>query len=223
MMYAYSENFVLALSHDEVVHMKGSLYGKMAGDDWQKRANLRLLFGYMYTQPGKKLLFMGSEFGQHSEWSHEAALQWDLLESPPDFEGGSAHAGIQRFVTALNRMYREEPALYELDYEPRGFVWLDPDDARTSALSYLRCGNRPEDTLLIVCNFTPVPRSDYRLGIPHPGLWREILNSDDTQYGGSGYSNQGELVPEPIPYQGQPASATVTLPPLAIRIFTAAD
>jgi 1,4-alpha-glucan branching enzyme len=219
MMYAHTENFVLALSHDEVVHQKGSLYQKMAGDDWQKRANLRLLLGYMYTQPGKKLLFMGAELAQHGEWNHEASLDWPAAESPGAVAAEAVRGGIQRFVAALNRVYREEAGLYELDYDPQGFVWLDPNDAGSSVLSFLRCGERPQDSLLVICNLTPVPRFGYRLGAPHSGAWREILNSDDDRYGGSGIKNPAPLLTEPLPYHGQPASLVATLPPLAIVIW----
>lgn len=212
MMYAFSENFMLALSHDEVVHMKGSLYSKMAGDGWQKCANLRLLYGYMYAQPGKKLLFMGGEFGQVREWNHDGSLDWHLLDTP-------AHAGIAQFVSDLNHLYRKEPALFARDYDSRGFVWLDPDDSHHSVLSFLRCGQLAEDTLLIVCNFTPVPRIGYRLGVPQPGAWQEVLNSDASIYGGSGLGNLGELEAEPIAAQGQTASLSALLPPLSILVF----
>jgi len=218
MMYAYSENFVLALSHDEIVHMKGSLYGKMAGDPWQKCANLRLLFTYMYALPGKKLLFMGGEFGQVREWNHDASLDWHLLEAQSG-EGAPSHKGLQRLVTDLNHLYQTEPALFELDYESAGFVWLDPDDEAQSVLSFLRCGKRPEDTLLIVCNFTPIPRPDYKLGVPQPGLWRELLNSDAEIYGGSGLGNLGGSEARLFPHHSQPASLSVLLPPLAALVF----
>ncbi len=218
LMYAYSENFVLALSHDEVVHMKGSLYAKMAGDDWQKRASLRLLFGYMYTQPGKKLLFMGSEFGQLREWNHDLPLDWQLLEPTKDGRH-LGHLGLQRFVADLNRIYRQQQALFAQDFQPAGFVWLHPDDAENSVLAYLRCADDSADTILVVCNFTPVPRYEYRVGVPQAGLWCEILNSDADSYGGSGLGNLGGGRAFSEPYQGQPASLSLLIPALAVVLF----
>ncbi len=212
MMYAHSENFALSLSHDEVVHMKGSLYGKMAGDDWQRRANLRLLYALQWAQPGKKLLFMGSELGQVREWDHEGSLDWYLLDQPP-------HRGLHRWLCDLNQRYRDEPALYARDFDDGGFIWLDPDDADLSVLSFLRHGPQPEDTLLVVLNFTPVPRSDYLLGVPQPGVWREILNSDATPYGGSGQGNLGECLATAHPYHRQPYSLRAHLPPLGALFF----
>lgn len=211
MLYAFSENFLLPLSHDEVVHGKGSLWGKMAGDEWQKFAHLRLLLGYQYTQPGKKLLFMGGEFGQRREWYHDGGLDWHLLEDP-------RHAGVQRWVRDLNRVYRSEPALYELDCEPAGFEWIDPDDSDHSVLSFLRKG-RGGDVVAVVCNFTPVPRQGYRVGVPRPGWWRELLNSDAAEYGGSGWGNWGGVAAEVIPCHGRPYSLSVNLPPLAVLLF----
>jgi len=189
MMYAYAERFVLALSHDEVVHLKGSLLHKMAGDDWQQRANLRLLLGYQYAMPGKKLLFMGGELGQRREWNHDGSLDWHLLTQP-------GHAGLLRFVADLNALYAREPALSVCDFERGGFEWLDPDDADRSVLCFLRHGERPEDSLLIACNFTPVPRPDYRLGVRCEGTYAELLNSDAESYGGSGLGNLGSLEAE---------------------------
>jgi 1,4-alpha-glucan branching enzyme len=205
---------VLPLSHDEVVHGKGSLLAKMPGDDWQKFANLRALFGYMWTHPGKKLLFMGGEFGQWREWNHDQSLDWHLLEYAP-------HRGLQRYVQDLNRLLRSEPALYELDFEPAGFEWVDPNDWEQSVLSYLRKGRDPNELLLVVGNFTPVPRHHYRLGVPRAGRWREILNSDAELYGGSGLGNLGGVEAVPLPSHGRPYSLTLTLPPLAVIVFKA--
>jgi 1,4-alpha-glucan branching enzyme len=212
MLYAFMENFVLPISHDEVVYGKGSLLGKMPGDDWQKFANLRLLLGYMYTQPGKKLLFMGCEFGQWNEWNHEASLDWHLLQSP-------SHAGVQRWVEDLNRLYRSEPALHELDTSPAGFEWIDCNDAPASVVSCLRKGRTTDDILLIVCNFTPVPRLNYRVGAPRGGFWHEVRNSDASDYGGVGYGNLGGVEAAPIAWHGRPYSLTLTLPPLALVFF----
>ncbi|MHB1161947.1 MAG: 1,4-alpha-glucan branching protein GlgB [Chloroflexota bacterium] len=207
MVYAFSENFVLPLSHDEVVHGKGSLLEKMPGDDWQKFANLRLLFGYMWAQPGKKLLFMGGEFGQRQEWHHDASLDWHLLQCAP-------HAGVQRWLEDLNRFRREEPALYRLDFDPGGFEWISGGDVEQSVLSFLRRGEGQEEVVLVVCNFTPIPRHNYRVGVPADGFWRELLNSDAPHYGGSGQGNLGGVEAAPIPYQGRPYSLNLTLPPL---------
>ncbi len=212
--YAFNENFVLPLSHDEVAHGKGSLIAKMPGDNWQKFANLRALFGYMWTHPGKKLLFMGGEFGQWREWNHDQSLDWHLLEYP-------LHQGLQRYVQDLNRLLRSEPALYELDFEPAGFEWVDPNDGEQSVLSYLRKGRDPDEILLVVGNFTPVPRYNYRLGVPRAGHWREILNSDAPFYGGSGQGNLGGVDAVPLPMHGRPYSLTLTLPPLAVVVFKA--
>jgi 1,4-alpha-glucan branching enzyme len=212
LVYAFSENFVLPLSHDEVVHGKGSLLNKMAGDDWQKFANLRLLYGYMFTQPGKKLLFMGGEFGQGREWSHESSLDWHLLQYPH-------HEGVRRWVADLNRMYREEPAAHAMDFSHDGFRWIDMHDSANSVLSYMRRGPDPADTLLVVCNFTPVTRSNYRLGVPAGGFWKEILNSDAAEYGGSGAGNYGGVEATPLPSHGQLRSITLTLPPLATLVL----
>jgi 1,4-alpha-glucan branching enzyme len=215
MMYAFSENFVLPLSHDEVVHGKRSLLDKMPGDSWQKRANLRLLFGYMYAQPGKKLLFMGAELGQWREWNHDAALDWHLLGAPE-------HDGIRRWLSDLNRLYAAEPALHELDCEPGGFEWIDCHDAEKSVVTLLR---KPRDreapVVLVCCNFTPVPRHDYRVGLPFGGRWTELLNSDAHAYGGGGLGNMGGVDAEAAPVHGRPFSLRLTLPPLA-AIFLAA-
>ncbi len=213
--YAFTENFVLPLSHDEVVHGKGSLIGKMPGDEWQQFASLRLLYGYMWTHPGKKLLFMGGEFGQRREWQHEESLEWHVLKFP-------LHAGVQRWVRDLNRLYRESAALHELDFNAAGFQWLDCDDADVSVIAFLRRG--ASDTVaLIACNFTPVPRENYRIGVPRGGRWHERLNSDAADYGGSGQGNLGALDSEPVAAHGQSHSLLLRLPPLAIVILTPAS
>jgi 1,4-alpha-glucan branching enzyme len=212
LLYAFSENFVLPLSHDEVVHGKGSLISKMPGDDWQKFANLRLLFGYMYAQSGKKLLFMGSEIGQWREWNHDSSLDWHLLEYP-------FHAGLQRWVEDLNRLYRQEPALHELDFDPNGFRWIDCNDHLQSTLSLIRRGRSAKDDIIAVFNFTPVPRHNYRVGAPLPGFWKELLNSDARDYGGSGQGSLGGLETTPIPFHGMPYSLNLILPPLAAVFF----
>ena len=209
--YAFFENFVLALSHDEVVYGKRSLLGKMPGDAWQQRANLRLLYGYMWTHPGKKLLFMGDEFGQRQEWSHESALDWPLSNQPE-------HAGIRRWVSDLNALYRIEPALYEVDFEPAGFAWIDCHDADASVLAYLR-RSRAGAPLLVVCNFTPVVRSNYTVGVPQAGSWREVLNSDAQPYGGSGAGNFGAVVAAPVPAHGYTHALSLTLPPLGALLL----
>jgi 1,4-alpha-glucan branching enzyme len=211
-VYAWTESFVLPLSHDEVVYGKGSLLGKMPGDDWQKRANLRLLLGALYTQPGKKLLFMGGELGQWSEWSHDGSLDWWLLDHAP-------HQGIQRWVRDLNTCYRAEPGLHELDFEPQGFAWLDCNDAERSTLAFLRRGSNPDDLIAVAFNFTPVPRPNHRLGVPRPGSWRELLNSDASLYGGSGQGNLGGVRTTPVAAHGHRQSIVVTLPPLAMLAF----
>jgi 1,4-alpha-glucan branching enzyme len=212
MIYAFMENFVLPLSHDEVVHGKGSLLGKMPGDDWQKFANLRLLYGYMYTQPGKKLLFMGGEFGQWREWNHDESLDWHLCQYPP-------HAGLQRWLEDLNRLYRSEPALHELDTQPSGFEWIDCNDAPASVVSCLRQGQSTDDLVLVVCNFTPVPRLNYRVGAPRGGFWHEVRNSDAQDYGGGGYGNMGGVEAAPVPWHGRSHSLNLTLPPLSAVFF----
>lgn len=207
MWYAYSENFLLPLSHDEVVHGKKPLLEKMPGDDWQKFANLRLLFAYMYSHPGKKLLFMGGEFGQRREWTHRESLDWHLLQH-------ESHSGVQRWVRDLNHFYRSEPAMYALDFDPRGYEWIDFKDWEQSVISYLRRGKAPEDLVLVVLNFTPVPRHNYRVGAPRGGFWRERLNSDAEEYWGSGVGNSGGVWAENIPFHDQPCSLSLTLPPL---------
>jgi 1,4-alpha-glucan branching enzyme len=212
MIYAFTENFVLALSHDESVHGKSSLIAKMPGDDWQKAANLRLLLGYMFTQPGKKLLFMGGEFGQWREWDHDSSLEWDALDD--DF-----HAGIQRACADLNALYGSEPALHELDHQHEGFEWVDANDFESSALTYLRKARSTGDILLIACNFTPIPREHYGIGVPRGGVWREVLNTDATPYGGSGAGNMGGLEATPAPLHGRPYSVNALLPPLSVVVF----
>ncbi len=211
-LYAFQENFILPLSHDEVVFGKGSLLRKMPGDDWQKFANLRLLFGYMFSQPGKKLLFMGGEFGQWDEWYHEKSLDWHLTQLP-------AHIGVQRWVEDLNQFYRREPALYEKDFSAEGFAWVDFHDIDHSIIAYLRRGREPEETILVVVNFTPVLHQNYRVGVPVSGFWREILNSDAPDYGGSGQGNLGGVEAFPIPAHGHYFSLNLTLPPLGIVFF----
>jgi 1,4-alpha-glucan branching enzyme len=213
MLYAFHENFVLPLSHDEVVYGKGSLLGKMSGDDWQKFANLRALYGYMYAQPAKKLLFMGGEFGQWREWSHDGSLDWDLVDYP-------LHSGVQQWIRDLNRLYRSEPALHELDCEPAGFEWIDCGDAESSVVSLIRKGKSTANLVLMVCNFTPVPRQEYRIGAPHGGFWREALNSDATEYGGSGMGNRGGVDADAWPQHGRPFSLPLTLPPLSALFLT---
>ncbi len=215
-MYAFTENFVLPLSHDEVVYGKGSLLGKMPGDEWQKLANLRLLFGYMYSQPGKKLLFMGGEFGQWREWNHDESLDWHLLEHP-------LHKGLQRWIQDLNRVYIDEPGLHEFDFDQRGFEWIDSNDSDSSVLSFIRKGSRPEDTLVVACNFTPVPRHNYMIGVDSGGYWKEMLNSDATLYGGSGQGNIGGVETAPISCHGRRYCLTLVLPPLAMVLFKLAD
>jgi 1,4-alpha-glucan branching enzyme len=210
LMYAWSENFALPLSHDEVVHMKGSLHQKMPGDDWQKFANLRSLYAYMFAHPGKKLLFMGNEFGQTREWNHDASLDWHLLGEGP------YHAGLQQLVRDLNYAYRSEPSLHERDFEPAGFEWIDLTDADHSTLSFLRRAQDRDDVMIAICNFTPVPRLGYRVGVPSEGYYREVINTDAREYGGSGVGNRGGVQAEPTPWHGRPASIQIDLPPLAV-------
>ncbi len=210
--YAFTENFVLPLSHDEVVHGKGSLLGKMPGDEWQKFANLRLLYGLMWTHPGKKLLFMGGEFGQKCEWKHEESLEWYVLKYP-------LHKGVQQWVADLNRVYREQEALHNLDFSSDGFAWVCSDAKKEGVLGFLRYSSHHDDVILVVCNFTPVPRKKYIIGVPHVGQWEEILNSDANYYGGSGMGNYGLLEAESLASQGFSSSLTLTLPPLATLIL----
>lgn len=211
-LYFHTENYMLCLSHDEVVYEKKSLLEKMPGDEWQKFANLRLLYGYMFTHSGKKLIFMGQEFAQVSEWNHDLSLQWHLL-------GNSYHKGIQKWFKDLNHFYRNEPALYEWDYVDGGFEWVDFSDHENSTLGFLRKCGSSNTIILSVCNFTPVSRFNYRLGVPIQGIWEEVLNSDAIIYGGSGVGNQGQLKAETIPMHGRPYSLNMTLPPLSTTIF----
>jgi 1,4-alpha-glucan branching enzyme len=212
LLYAYHENFILPLSHDEVVHGKGSLLRKMPGDDWQKFANLRLLLGYMYAQPGKKLLFMGGEFGQWNEWYHDVSLDWGLLDYP-------LHKSLQHWVADLNTLYRKEAALHVLDFDPTGFEWIDCNDSQHSVVSLLRKTASGEDGILAVFNFTPVPRHGYRVGAPSAGFWKEVLNSDALEYGGSGMGNLGGKETEEVLCHGRPWSLDLTLPPLSAVFF----
>jgi 1,4-alpha-glucan branching enzyme len=208
-LYAFTENYLLPLSHDEVVHGKKSLLAKMPGDDWQKFANLRLLYGCQYAQPGKKLLFMGGEIGQWSEWHHDASLEWHLLEWLP-------HQGLKQWVRDLNAAYRAEPALHQWDCDARGFEWVDANDSDSSVITFLRKGKSPGDLILVAANFTPVPRQDYPVGVPEGGYWREILNSDATCYGGSSQGNYGGVTADEISWHGRPNSLRLTLPPLGL-------
>ena len=216
LIYAFNENFVLPLSHDEVVHGKGSLIGKMPGDAWQKFANLRLLLGYMFAQPGKKLLFMGAEIGQYREWNHDTSLDWHLLNFP-------AHAGLQRWVRDLNHAYRSQPALHESDFSPAGFEWIDANDNANSVLSFLRKGRTLATDIVVVCNCTPIPRSAYQVGVTHGGWWREMLNSDGAEYGGSGMGNLGGVEAAPTACHGREFSLELTLPPLGIIVLQGAQ
>jgi len=211
-LYAWHENFVLPLSHDEVVHGKGSLLGKMPGDLWQKFANLRLLFGYMYAQPAKKLLFMGGEIGQWAEWQHDSSLEWHLLQY-------QSHQGLQSWISDLNRAYRVERALHELDCDPAGFEWIDGSDSEQSMLSFMRKSKGGDEIVAAVFNFTPVPRHNYRVGVPHDGYWQEILNSDSENYGGAGFGNLGGMDAQQIASHGQPCSLKLIVPPLGALFF----
>jgi 1,4-alpha-glucan branching enzyme len=212
--YSFNENFVLPLSHDEVVHGKGSLIGKMPGDDWQKFANLRAMYAYMWTHPGKKLLFMGGEIGQWNEWSHENSLDWHLLQHAP-------HQGVRRCLQDLNRLYRREAALHQIEFSHDGFEWVDLHDWAASTVSYLRKGRRADDVVLVVCNFTPVPRYNYRIGVPRGGVWTEVFNSDSGLYGGSNLGNAGGVEAAALPAQGRAHSLSITMPPLAVLVFKA--
>jgi 1,4-alpha-glucan branching enzyme len=209
MMYAFTENFMLSLSHDEVVHLKGSLYGKMPGSDWDKAANMRILLGYMWAHPGKKTLFMGGEFGQRGEWNFNGSLDWESLANP-------LHAGIKMWSNDLNRVYKEEAALHEVDFDWQGFQWIDCRNVEESVLSFIRRGKDPQDTVVVIVNFTPVPRYDYIIGMPYPGFWKELLNSDAKEYGGSGGGNFGGVHAFETPSHGQPCHIVVNLPPLSV-------
>ena len=214
MIYAFTENFVLPLSHDEVVHGKGALIDQMPGDEWQRFSNLRLLFGYQYTTPGKTLIFMGGEFGQWKEWNHDLQLDWGLLQHP-------LHAGLRLFMGDLNRIVKEHPALYELDCEPAGFSWISADDAASSIYSFCRHARHGRETVAVVMNLTPMPRGDYRIGVPRAGFYKEIINSDAATYGGGNLGNVGGVHSEQIPCHGQPQSIKIMLPPLALVAFQA--
>jgi len=213
LVYAFNENFVLPLSHDEVVHGKGSLIGKMPGDAWQQFANLRALYGYMWAHPGKKMLFMGGEFAQRREWNHDDQLEWWVNDR-------DEHSGVQRFIKDLNRVYRSEPALYQLDFSWEGFEWIDGSDAQSSVIAFLR---KPKAgagaTLLVACNFTPLPRTNYVVGVPKEGFWHEIVNSDARDFGGAGWGNLGGVEAAPVPAHGRPNSVSLTLPPLSTIIL----
>jgi 1,4-alpha-glucan branching enzyme len=211
MVYAWGENFVLPLSHDEVVHGKGSLLARMPGDDWQRFANLRLLLTYMYMQPGKKLLFMGGEFGQRAEWNHDQSLDWHLLEHEP-------HAGMQRLVRDLNHLHRDVPALHARDVQPEGFRWIEANDAQQSCLVFLR-HDGASDWVLCAFNFTPLPRPNYRAGVPVGGHWQELFNSDAPNYGGSGQGNFGGVEAKPVPAHGHMRSVSLTIPPLGAVVL----
>jgi 1,4-alpha-glucan branching enzyme len=213
LLYAFHENFILPLSHDEMVHGKGSLIRKMSGDQWQRFANLRAYLTFMWTHPGKKLLFMGGEFAQEREWNHDIGLDWQLLGEP-------LHEGVRRVVRDLNHLYRGTPALHRLDCEPEGFHWIDVANAAESIISYLRRGRNPHEIAVIICNFTPIPRENYRIGVPQPGRYRERINTDAVEYGGSGIGNAGEVHADPEPMHGQPCSIRLNLPPLAALVFT---
>jgi 1,4-alpha-glucan branching enzyme len=209
LIYAFTENFILPLSHDEVVHGKGSLLGKMPGDRWQQLANLRALYAYQWAHPGKKLLFMGGELAQEHEWNHDQSIAWHLLDRPE-------HAGMHALVRDLNRIYRSEPALYELDHDPHGFRWLDANDVARNVIAFVRLAEGGRRPVVCVANLSPVPREHYRVGLPHGGRWRELLNTDAGAYGGSNMGNYGGVEAEDASWQGQPCSAEITLPPLSV-------
>jgi 1,4-alpha-glucan branching enzyme len=206
-LYMHTENFILPFSHDEVVHGKASMLDKMPGDVWQKHATLRTLYGYMYAHPGKKLLFMGNEFGQWREWNHDGSLDWHLLDDP-------LHAGLRRYVRDLNARYQAEAALHQVDFEPEGFRWVDCNDNENSVVSMVRLARDRDDFIVALFNWTPVPRADYRIGVPAPGWYAEILNSDSALYGGSNVGNAGGLQSEPIAAHGFDQSLRLTVPPL---------
>jgi 1,4-alpha-glucan branching enzyme len=212
LLYAFSENYILPFSHDEVVHMKGSMWGKAPGDDWQKAATLRALYGYMYAHPGKKLMFMGMEFGQSSEWSHDRSLDWHLLDEP-------LHAGLRGFVRDLNKVYATEPALHQCDFESTGFQWIDCNDSDNSVVSLIRRATDHADFVIAILNFTPVARHGYVFGVPPAARYVELLNSDAEAYGGSNSGNGGTVVPDPIASHGFEQSLRLTLPPLAFLLL----
>jgi 1,4-alpha-glucan branching enzyme len=212
LLYAFTENFVLPISHDEVVHGKGSLLNRMPGDEWRQYANVRAFLAYMWAHPGKKLLFMGQEIGQREEWNHDQGIRWDLLEFEP-------HRKLQSLVRELNRLYRASPALYEVDFHYSGFEWVDFHDVQSSIIAFLRRGRDPKDFILICCNFTPVPRRGYEFGVPEEGFYQEILNTDSELFGGSNMGNGGCVSSRPIPKHQRPNSIAITLPPLAVVAF----
>jgi 1,4-alpha-glucan branching enzyme len=212
MLYCFTENFMLPFSHDEVVHGKQSMLNKMPGDEWQRHANLRTLYAYQFTHPGKKLLFMGTDIGDPNEWNHDAAVPWDLLQYP-------MHFGLQLFVRDLNRLYRSHPALYQVDYDFRGFEWIDIADSEKSCISFLRRAADPADCVIFACNFTPVPRLSYSVGVPVAGFYQEILNSDSEHYGGSNMGNGGGVMASDTHSHGRPNTISITLPPLAVVAF----
>ena len=212
LLYAFHENFVLPLSHDEVVHGKGSIFGRMPGDRWQRFANLRAYYAFMWTHPGKKLLFMGGEFAQEREWNYDGSLDWHLMDDP-------MHRGVHALIRDLNRLYRVEAPLHELDADPQGFAWIDCNDRDNSVLTYLRRARQPDDIAVVACNFTPVVREGYRVGVPHPGFYHEVLNTDSEWYGGGNVHNEGGRQAEEVPWHGHPYSLNLTLPPLAAVVF----
>jgi 1,4-alpha-glucan branching enzyme len=212
LLYAFTENFVLPISHDEVVHGKRSLLSKMPGDEWQRFANVRAFLAYMYAHPGKKLLFMGSDIGQYEEWNYEGSVRWELLEF-------AYHRKLQEFVRALNTFYRSKPAIYQVDFQQAGFEWVDIHDVDSSIIAFLRRAKDPEDFLLFCCNFTPVPRTDYRFGVPAEGFYEEVLNTDSEVFGGSNMGNCGGVASLPEPCHGRDHSISITLPPLAVVAF----
>jgi 1,4-alpha-glucan branching enzyme len=212
MLYAYTENFVLPFSHDEVVHGKGSMLDKMPGDVWQKAATLRALYGFLYGHPGHKLLFMGSEFGQWREWNHDRSLDWHLLDEP-------VHAGIKRFVQALNWYHRSEPALHQCDFSPSGFRWLTANDNENSVIAFARFAADPTDFVVMIFNFTPVPREEYRVGVPSAGFYGELLNSDSRIFGGGDVGNAGGINSEPSAAHGFDHSIRVVVPPLGCLLL----
>jgi 1,4-alpha-glucan branching enzyme len=212
MLYAYHENFILPFSHDEVVHGKGSMIGKMPGDSWQKAANLRALYGFLFGHPGKKLLFMGDEIGQWPEWNHDRSIEWAFADEIP-------HSGIRKLVADLNALYKREPSLHEMDFDPAGFQWIDCNDNENSVVSFIRRARDARDFTVMVLNFTPVPRTAYVMGVPEPGLYRELLNTDSEVYGGSNMGNGGAVQSEPVTAQGHPHRLVLTLPPLSCLIF----
>ncbi len=214
-MYAFTENFILPISHDEVVHGKGSMLHKMPGDEWQQFANLRAYYGFMWGHPGKKLLFMGCEFGQPEEWNHNGELNWHAAGQP-------LNQGVQSLVRDLNRLYRDQPALHVKDCDADGFQWIATDPAQ-STYAWIRKGNAGDPPVVVVCNFTPVPRPDFRIGVPQAGPWHEAVNTDAAVYGGSGMGNMGGVTADGAGQDGQPASMAVTLPPLSVVIFVAGN